>query len=317
LPRPLDLKLPVARRRSLLALAISVGLHALLFMFGAIEARLPRLPLPVLPKSSTPVADTVPLAFLTPTPPVRRLPAPTRTPRQPVRKPVETPFSTPVPEPIIQPKAPPVDTGATPGPKEPAPLPPTAVAPSELGRIGPELAGGRLWVRPLPLPPRELAQRLSKGHVALVDSAVTQIVQSFLDSIANEPASDGATLPDWTTQIAGKRFGVDSKNIYIAGLKIPAAVLALLPISGGNLDRNQAYNRMMDLRADIQQAARRADNLAEFKERIREIRLRKEREEEFERRRREGASGVSDRDSAQVKPAPRDDRDASGARQQQ
>ena len=29
-----------------------------------------------------------------------------------------------------------------------------------IGRIGPGLAEGRLWVRPLPLPPRELAERL-------------------------------------------------------------------------------------------------------------------------------------------------------------
>lgn len=316
MPRPLDLELPVTRRRSLLALAISVGLHVLLFAYGAIEPWLPHLPRPVLSTSSTPAADTIPLAFLTPAPPVRRLPAPTQTPRRPARMPVETPFSTPVPELVIQPPPPPVDT-ASPGLKEPAPVPPEAVASSELGRIGPELAGGKLWVQPLPLPPRELAQRLSKGHVALVDSAVKAIVQSFLDSIANEPDNQVAALPDWTTRIAGKKFGVDSKNIYIAGLKIPAAVLALLPISGGNLDQNQAYNRMMGLRADIQQAARRADNLAEFKERIREIRLRKEREEEFERRRREGLSGGGDRDSAQVKPAAPDNRDVSGGRQQQ
>ncbi len=38
----------------------------------------------------------------------------------------------------------------------------------------------------------------------------------------------------------------------------------------------------MGLRADLQQAARRADNLEEFKVRIREMRLRKEREREFE-----------------------------------
>src|SRR5262249_39982067 len=158
---------------------------------------------------------------------------------------------------------PPVDTGATPGPQEPTPAPPPAPAPPGLGRIGPELGGGKLWVRPLPLPPQQLAQRLGKGHLALVDSAVHAIVQSYLDSDANEPANQDMTVPDWTTQIAGKRFGIDSKNIYIAGLKIPAAVLALLPIEGGNIDKNQAYRRLMDLRDDIRQAGRRADNLAE------------------------------------------------------
>src|SRR5207247_10292845 len=119
-----------------------------------------------------------------------------------------------------------------------------------VGLIGPGLAQGRLWVRPLPLPPKELAQRLSKNHVELVDSAVTAIVQTYLDSIANDPASRDATLPSWTQEIAGKKFGIDSKNIYIAGLKIPAAVLALLPIPAGNIDQNRAYNHPMDMRAE-------------------------------------------------------------------
>jgi hypothetical protein len=75
--------------------------------------------------------------------------------------------------------------------------------------------------------------------------------------------------------------------VYIAGLKIPAAVLALLPIpSNGNIDQNQAYNRLMSMRADLQYAAQRSQNLQEFKDMIRDMRLRKEREEEFERNQR-------------------------------
>lgn len=176
----------------------------------------------------------------------------------------------PIPPPIV-------DTGSTP---IPAPRQPVAL-------IGPGLAEGKLWVRPLPLPPKELASRLRPGHVQLVDSAVNAIVQAYLDSIAAEPASRGQTLPSWTKDIAGKKFGIDSKNIYIAGLKIPAAVLALLPISGGgNIDQNQAYNHLMDMRADLQYAAQRAENLDEFKEMIREMRVRKEQEREFEKNQR-------------------------------
>jgi hypothetical protein len=168
----------------------------------------------------------------------------------------------------------PADSGSTP-----------AVA-ARASRIGPGLAEGRLWVRPLPLPPRDLAQRLTQSRAELLDSAVSAIVQAYLDSIANEPASKNAGLPSWTTEIAGKKFGIDSKNIYIAGLKIPAAVLALLPISGGNIDQNRAYNHLMDLRADLLYAAQRAQTLEEFKQVIREIRLRKEREREFEKNQR-------------------------------
>ena len=42
----------------------------------------------------------------------------------------------------------------------------------------------------------------------------------------------------------------------------------------------------MDLRADLQYAAQRAENLEEFKVMIRDMRLRKEREREFERNQR-------------------------------
>ena len=153
-------------------------------------------------------------------------------------------------------------------------------------RIGPGLAEGRLWVRPLPLPPRELAQRLSQSRAELLDSAVSAIVQAYLDSIATDPATKNVGLPDWTTEIDGKKFGIDAKNIYIAGLKIPAAVLALLPIPGGNIDQNRAYNHLMGLRADLLYAAQRAETLEEFKRVIREIRLRKEREREFEKNQR-------------------------------
>jgi hypothetical protein len=156
-----------------------------------------------------------------------------------------------------------------------------------IGRIGPGLAEGRLWVRPLPLPPKELAERLSpEKHVELVDSAVNAIVQAYLDSIAADPSARSTGLPSWTTTVAGKQFGLDSSHIYVAGLKIPAAVLALLPIPGGNLDQNRAYNHLMELRSDLYYAAQQSQNLQEFKAMIRDMRLRKEREEEFKRNQR-------------------------------
>ena len=115
---------------------------------------------------------------------------------------------------------------------------------------------------------------------------MTRIVQAYLDSIANDPTASNATLPSWTTNIAGKKFGLDSKNIYIAGLKIPAAVLALLPIPAGNIDQNRAYNHLMDIRADLLYAAQRAETMEEFKTVIKEIRQRKEKEREFQKNQR-------------------------------
>jgi hypothetical protein len=281
----LDLRLPKRRPWPWIAILASVLVHSLL-LFGWVGGRLPTVPrLPrqlivLAPPSEGP--ETVPMRYQVPRAasersgrnladsrrgkPGRRavrpeLPAPiTTVPALPERRPVRVA----------------ADTGSA----------PRTISRRAVPRIGPGLAEGKLWVRPLPLPPRELAQRLSRGRAQLLDSAVTAIVQAYLDSIANDPASKNQGLPSWTTEIAGKKFGLDSKNIYIAGLKIPAAVLALLPIPAGNIDQNRAYNHFMDLRADLIYAAQRAQTMEEFKTVIREIRERKEREREFEKNQR-------------------------------
>ncbi|MGI9042327.1 MAG: hypothetical protein ACR2HK_14705 [Gemmatimonadales bacterium] len=263
--------MPNRRRRPWSAIVVSVALHALLAVFGWVGGREPTVPRrpPQMIVLAPPGDDerAVEMNYRT-EPGAPRMPArgtrPVSPPLPPARAAAPELDRTP---PV------PADTGGPPVPRPSRPA---------IGRIGPGLAEGRLWVRPLPLPPKELAARLKKNHAQLVDSAVTAIVQGYLDSLASDPAARTVGLPSWTAEVAGKKFGLDSKNIYIAGLKIPAAVLALLPIPAGNIDQNRAYNHLMGLRADLQQAARRADNLEEFKVRIREMRLRKEREREFE-----------------------------------
>jgi hypothetical protein len=277
LPRHPEQLFAPTQRWPWIAIAASIAVHSLL-LFGWIEGRQPSLPrrppqlIVLAPPARGPAA--VPMPYRMP-----RAEGSAGTgiagdrPSQPALRP--RPQSVAVlPEPHITP--PKADTGVAQAPR----------LRSAMGRIGAGLADGRLWVRPLPLPPKELAQRLSKSHVELVDSAVTAIVQGYLDSIANDPASRAQGLPSWTKEIAGKKYGIDSKSIYIAGLKIPAAVLALLPIPAGNIDQNRAYSHLMDLRSDLQYAAQRAANLEEFKVMIREMRLRKEREREFERNQR-------------------------------
>ena len=284
MPPLFDLEPPKRRPWPWIAIVASVLLHSLL-LFGWVGGRLPTVPrvarqLIVLTPPSEGLS-AAPMRYQLPESaaarPGRALAdnrrgKPGRSVRPALRPPAEA--VTVLPE--QRPERVSIDTGSTP-PVEPE---------TQWGKIGPGLAQGRLWVRPLPLPPRELAQRLSKNRAELVDSAVTAIVQAYLDSIASDPATKNQGLPSWTTEIAGKKFGIDSKNIYIAGLKIPAAVLALLPIPAGNIDQNRAYNHFMDLRADLLYAAQRAQTLEEFKQVIREIRERKEREREFEKNQR-------------------------------
>lgn len=196
--------------------------------------------------------------------------------------------------------------GAAPVPPDSGPEPDLAAAPADrpaaargARQLPPALASGQLWVRPLPAAPQELAQRLQRTHEELADSAVTATVQAYLDSVAREPGAGDVALPDWTTEVGGRKFGLDDRYIYVAGLRIPSVLLALLPLpAGGNYDRNQAYNRLMDIRRDIYQAAARADNTAEFKRYVKEIRERKERERQFREAQRQAP------DSAAAAPQP-------------
>jgi hypothetical protein len=275
LRRQLDLGLPPPRRLSRVALAFSAALHLVLFLTLSIEGRPLGAPIALGPR--------VQLVELPPYPMLRTAPLPeptgpsagggaTRLGRNapPAAGHADTALFAPVPERVTN-RAERTDTGAA----------ESAVT----GRIGPGIARGRLWVRPLPLPPRELARRLTRSHTELVDSAVTEVVQAFLDSIARDPASQGVRLPSWTTTVAGTKFGLDSKYLYIAGLRIPAAVLALLPIpSMGN--ELHAFDRSGEMYEDLRRAAQRSDNVAEFKDAIREIRERSEREREFQRNQR-------------------------------
>ena len=91
-----------------------------------------------------------------------------------------------------------------------------------------------------------------------------------------------------TISILGKEFGIDGKNIIVAGLRIPAAILGFLPLSlgGGTIDPNRSARRVRDMREDLLQAAQRAENYAEFKQAIKDIRDRKQAERDFERNQR-------------------------------
>jgi hypothetical protein len=123
-----------------------------------------------------------------------------------------------------------------------------------------------------------LAQAIARTHLQLVDSAVSAIVQEYIDSVLSAPSAPGAAPPSWTTQIFGKTFGIDSKYIYIGGLKIPSAVLALLPIkSGGATMEYSQASRLAAIREDLATAAQRAQTMEDFKRAIKELRAERER----------------------------------------
>jgi hypothetical protein len=269
--RPLRLEPPRERRWPWPAIVASIAIHSLL-LFGYVTGRIPVFPPrpPQLVVLAPPVEGprAVELPFREAAPEVGQPAAPARPPRRLPDRPA-------VPELTIpQLELPPADSGIAPPP------PPANRGP--IARIGPGLGDGVLWVRPLPLPPRELAQRLRKSHAELVDSAVTATIQAFLDSVAREPKDPNA---EWSGEVAGKKFGLSGKYLTIAGLRIPAAVLALLPIGGGS-NQLKAFDRTDELLADLRQAALRAETTEQFKEAIRDLRRQKDEQREFERNQR-------------------------------
>ena len=284
MPRRPELWLPRGRRWSAGAIGISVAVHALLFLVK-IGAHLPPSRLPPAQVYLFPPDAEGATAFettdLMPGGAAKKGPAAGVTARPTVEAPAPEPEPrveepVPVEVPAEVPPAQPVDTPSTPRPRPPVPT----------ARIGPSLGEGKLWVRPLPAPPRDIARELTRSHVDLVDSAVAAIVQLYIDSMLTAPAAAGAGLPSWTTQIAGKTFGIDSKYIYLGSLRIPSAILALLPIKGGTSMEYSQASRLSMIREDLQRASARAQTMEDFKRAIRELRAERERLRELERNQR-------------------------------
>ncbi len=151
-----------------------------------------------------------------------------------------------------------------------------------------QFGNGSLWVRPLPITPRELAQQLNGlSRKQIADSVITEVIQGYLDRMAEERAQRGPALPSWTTMIGGKKVGVDQKWIYLGPIKIPAALLALLPINAGGNPTAAEYNkRLSAMREDLFEAARRSANYDEFKKAVKELRDETQRKRDFEKNRR-------------------------------
>lgn len=280
--KPPELWLPRRRRWSKTAIAVSIAVHALLLTVR-IGAWLPpgRLP-PSLVFLAPPGAEgqrAFDMPYREPGGAARRGRAAGITPR-PEQEQVPAP-EPPAPEP--EPQAP------APAPMPPADTvtaPPSTSAGPGIRRIGPQMGEGKLWVRPLPAPPREMAQALARSQVELVDSAVSAIVQAYVDSMLNAPSAAGAAPPSWTTQLGGRTFGIDSKYIYLGPLRIPSALLALLPIKGGATMEFSQANRLALIREDLARAAARAETMEDFKRAVRELRAERERLKELERNQR-------------------------------
>ncbi len=184
-------------------------------------------------------------------------------------------------------------------PVDTAPAEPPAVI-AAVGRPGPALGDGSLWVTPRPALPATVADQLY-GEPARRDSIAMGRLQAMVDTLNRvlDEQQRAHRLPDWTIGgDDGPKWGIDQQWIHLGDIKIPTPVLALL---GGLLPQTYNYDeglrnqQLARMREDLLNSAWRAQTFQDFKRYVRETRERRQREREEERERRA-------RDTTQVQP---------------
>jgi hypothetical protein len=139
----------------------------------------------------------------------------------------------------------------------------------------PRLGDGRVWVDPV-------TGQATASREIRIDSAVAMRMREMADSMEKNPQADVNADPyvskPWTFRVGGKTYGIDSKGLHLGDITIPTAVLAFLSTPEGNIDQARANQAYMAMRADILRAAARMQAMDDFREAVREIRARKEKE---------------------------------------
>jgi len=145
-------------------------------------------------------------------------------------------------------------------------------------RIGTGYGSGRLWVGPIEAQLGVVGPSENQStHAARVDSAVRAKLLAFIDTI---PADSFATpeVRPWVTEINGQKWGIDGSWVYLGGLKLPAILLALLPLPQGNYQQAREAQELARIREQIIQAAWQSQTNADFRRFVKEIRERKDAE---------------------------------------
>jgi hypothetical protein len=154
----------------------------------------------------------------------------------------------------------------------------------------------RIWVEPT------VATAPPLTGDAKLDSAITGRVNAYRDSVLqNTYVANKFERGDWTVETKdGKKFGIDRQFIRLGKLSIPTALLGLLPMNQvqGNPIAYDRERRLAAMRADILEHAQIAMNEEEFRQAVKSIRARKEKERKAlleKKKREEGQKVISER----------------------
>lgn len=162
--------------------------------------------------------------------------------------------------------------------------------------LGPGRGDVRIWVSPLDVPegaPRHLdMDTVVRRRLLYMADLMDSIARNGGDSLApNRPF----VPPRWTFERNGRTYGIDQTWIHFGAFKLPTALLALVPFPQGNYGQSQAWNRQMDMRADILRAAARSEAEDDFRRAVIKIRARRD-QERAEQRARDEAERQRNRD---------------------
>lgn len=140
-----------------------------------------------------------------------------------------------------------------------------------MGGLVPSFNDPRVWIRSEPQAgmPRSTVQR--------IDSMIVADFGPLRDSAAIEA---GRRRPgDWTFEKGGKKYGIDERFIRLGNFSLPTAVLGLLPLNQQANPVSMAENRRMaGVRQELDEQALRRRNDTDFKDVVKSIRERKDRE---------------------------------------
>jgi hypothetical protein len=181
----------------------------------------------------------------------------------------------PAPPPLVAPTEVPV--GIPPAPDDSVPAAVQGGSGPIVGRGGPTQGIVPRYDSPIwaPVAPEVIAPRSSAEEIR---EGIAERVWAQNDSLRRAQPT-GRAPGDWTVGEGDKKYGIDQRYIYIGPVEIPTAILALLPINAQANPQSLDRNRALDLqRSDILNQAQRGVTQEEFKEAVKRIRERKERE---------------------------------------
>lgn len=162
-------------------------------------------------------------------------------------------------------------------------------------RLGPSVGDGRLWHVPVEIPFEDGVVLDPIVVAADLDSLIFARLMAFLDTLPPDPFASPDS-PSWVTEIGGKKWGIDEKWIHLGDIKLPAALLALIPAPEGNYYQAKQAQAMQRIREEIIRTTQRQEDLKDIRGYIAELRARKAAERDASRHDRAAADSVA-RDS--------------------